>query len=100
MAASSSPWASALLNVRKRTPLRSGVVTLTSSSREGSSSVQAEFTLDTDLDTAASDVRDQLARFQFGANAHVPKEEASPKEALRVFLLDIPGRRSDGALDA
>jgi hydrophobe/amphiphile efflux-1 (HAE1) family protein len=39
-----------------------GIVTLTSSSREGASSVTAVFSLDTDLDTAASDVRDQLSR--------------------------------------
>ncbi len=39
-----------------------GIRTLTSTSREGSSQITAEFDLDVDLDTAASDVRDQLAR--------------------------------------
>lgn len=39
-----------------------GILTLTSTSREGASQISAEFSLDTDLDTAASDVRDQLAR--------------------------------------
>ena len=39
-----------------------GIRTLTSTSREGASQISAEFTLDTDLDTAASDVRDQVAR--------------------------------------
>ena len=39
-----------------------GVQTLTSNSREGASQVSAEFSLDTNLETAASDVRDQLAR--------------------------------------
>jgi hydrophobe/amphiphile efflux-1 (HAE1) family protein len=39
-----------------------GVQTLTSNSREGASQITAEFSLDTDLETAASDVRDQLAR--------------------------------------
>jgi len=39
-----------------------GIRTLTSTSREGASSISAEFTLDTNLDTAASDVRDQMAR--------------------------------------
>src|SRR5687768_86939 len=39
-----------------------GIRTLTSTSREGVSQVNAEFTLETDLDAAASDVRDQLAR--------------------------------------
>lgn len=39
-----------------------GIRTLTSTSREGSSQITAEFTIDTDLDTAASDVRDQVSR--------------------------------------
>ena len=40
----------------------SGIRNLTSTSREGVSQITVEFTLDTDLDTAASDVRDQLSR--------------------------------------
>jgi hydrophobe/amphiphile efflux-1 (HAE1) family protein len=39
-----------------------GIRTLSSISREGSSQITAEFSLDTNLDTAASDVRDQLSR--------------------------------------
>ena len=39
-----------------------GLDTLTSNSREGLSQISAEFSLDTDLDAAASDVRDALAR--------------------------------------
>jgi len=39
-----------------------GIRTLTSTSREGASQINAEFSLATDLDTAASDVRDQIAR--------------------------------------
>jgi hydrophobe/amphiphile efflux-1 (HAE1) family protein len=39
-----------------------GIRTLTSTSREGASTISAEFSLDTDIDTAASDVRDQVAR--------------------------------------
>ena len=39
-----------------------GIRTLTSSSREGASQISAEFSLDTDIDAAASDVRDQIAR--------------------------------------
>lgn len=41
-----------------------GIRTLLSTSREGSSQIVAEFTLDTPLDTAASDVRDQISRAQ------------------------------------
>ena len=39
-----------------------GVRTMTSSSREGSSSIQVEFRLDRDIDGAANDVRDKIAR--------------------------------------
>ncbi|PTY07863.1 acriflavin resistance protein [Opitutaceae bacterium EW11] len=39
-----------------------GIRTLNSTSREGSSSIVVEFTLETDLNTAASDVRDQISR--------------------------------------
>lgn len=39
-----------------------GIRTLTSTSREGTSQITAEFTLGTNLDTAASDVRDQVSR--------------------------------------
>jgi len=39
-----------------------GIRSLTSTSREGVSQITVEFTLETDLDTAASDVRDQLSR--------------------------------------
>ncbi len=39
-----------------------GIRTLTSTSREGASQISAEFSLETNLDTAASDVRDQMAR--------------------------------------
>lgn len=39
-----------------------GIDTLTSVSREGASIVTAQFSLDTNLDVAASDVRDQLSR--------------------------------------
>ena len=39
-----------------------GIDTLTSNSREGVSSITAEFSLDTNLEAAASDVRDALAR--------------------------------------
>jgi multidrug efflux pump len=39
-----------------------GIVTLTSVSREGASQINAEFSLDTNLEVAASDVRDQLSR--------------------------------------
>jgi len=39
-----------------------GIRTLTSVSREGTSLITAEFTVDTNLDSASSDVRDQISR--------------------------------------
>jgi multidrug efflux pump len=42
-----------------------GIRTLTSTSRDGRSTVQAEFTLGTDLERAANDVRDQVSRARF-----------------------------------
>lgn len=39
-----------------------GIYALSSTSREGSSQITAQFTLETDLETAANDVRDQVAR--------------------------------------
>ena len=39
-----------------------GIETLTSNSREGASSISAEFSLETNIEAAASDVRDALAR--------------------------------------
>src|SRR5690606_30833786 len=39
-----------------------GIRALRSTSREGASQITVEFSLDTDIETAASDVRDQVAR--------------------------------------
>jgi len=39
-----------------------GIVALRSTSREGASTISVEFSLDTNLEAAASDVRDQIAR--------------------------------------
>ncbi|HVS22291.1 MAG TPA: efflux RND transporter permease subunit, partial [Gammaproteobacteria bacterium] len=39
-----------------------GIVSLRSTSREGASTISVEFSLDTNLEAAASDVRDQIAR--------------------------------------
>ena len=51
-----------------------GIKTLTSISREGASQISAEFSIDTDLETAASDVRDQLAR----ATRNLPPDTNPP----------------------
>jgi hydrophobe/amphiphile efflux-1 (HAE1) family protein len=72
-----------------------GIRTLTSSSREGSSSVQAEFTLDTDLDTAASDVRDQLARVvrRLPPDANPPVLMKQNADSSPIFGLSLRSER-------
>jgi multidrug efflux pump len=51
-----------------------GVRAITSSSREGSSSIQVEFRLDRDIDGAANDVRDKVARIL----ARLPEDADQP----------------------
>jgi multidrug efflux pump len=63
-----------------------GIKTLTSNSREGASQISAEFSLDTNLETAASDVRDQLARI---CNLVVSKHiELITGDSIRKFLTE------------
>jgi hydrophobe/amphiphile efflux-1 (HAE1) family protein len=80
-----------------------GIRTLTSTSREGSSSVQAEFTLDTDLDTAASDVRDQLSRVvrRLPPDANPPVVMKQNADSSPIFGLSLSSdRRSPLELSA
>jgi multidrug efflux pump len=63
----------------------SGIRTLTSTSREGVSQITVEFTLDTNLDTAASDVRDQLSR----AVRNLPAD-ANPPVLNKAFADSSP----------
>ena len=51
-----------------------GIRTLSSSSRDGRSMITVEFTLDTDLEAAANDVRDRVAR----SMAQLPKDVDPP----------------------
>ncbi|HEY0943683.1 MAG TPA: efflux RND transporter permease subunit [Opitutaceae bacterium] len=69
----------------------SGIRTLTSTSREGSSQIVAEFTLDTDLDTAASDVRDQLSRAvrNLPADANPPVINKANADSMPIFGLSL-----------
>lgn len=68
-----------------------GVRTLTSTSREGVSQVNAEFTLGTDLDTAASDVRDQLARAVrfLPADVNSPVLNKAHADSTSIFALTV-----------
>jgi multidrug efflux pump len=64
----------------------SGIRTISSSSNQGSSQITAEFTLETDLEAAANDVRDKVA------------------QAVRLLPLDIDGppvvQKADANADA
>lgn len=66
-----------------------GIRTLLSSSREGASIITAEFTLDTDLNTAASDMRDQLSRASrtLPPDVNPPILSKSDADALPIFGL-------------
>jgi multidrug efflux pump len=68
-----------------------GIRTLTSTSREGTSQITAEFTLDTPLDTAASDVRDQLSRAQrnLPPDANPPVLNKSNADSTPMFGLAL-----------
>jgi multidrug efflux pump len=71
-----------------------GIRTLTSTSREGLSQLTAEFTLDTDLDTAASDVRDQISRAarNLPPDADPPVMVKSNADSTAIFAVAL---RSD-----
>jgi hydrophobe/amphiphile efflux-1 (HAE1) family protein len=64
-----------------------GIKTLTSTSREGASQITAEFSLDTDLDAAASDVRDQLSRAvrNLPADANPPLLNKADADSSPIF---------------
>ncbi len=80
-----------------------GIRTLTSTSREGSSQITVEFTLDTDLDTAASDVRDQISRAirNLPPDANPPVIIKSNADSTPIFSLVLHSdRRSQLELSA
>ena len=68
-----------------------GIRTLTSTSREGSSQISAEFALETDIDTAASDVRDQISRAvrNLPPDANPPVLNKSHADAQAIFGLAL-----------
>jgi multidrug efflux pump len=74
-----------------------GIRTLTSTSREGSSQIVAEFTLDTPLDTAASDVRDQISRAirNLPPDANPPILNKSDADSLPIFGLTVRSDKRD-----
>ncbi|WP_051361871.1 efflux RND transporter permease subunit [Solimonas soli] len=80
-----------------------GITALTSTSREGASQITAEFSLDTDLDTAASDVRDQLSRAtrNLPADADPPVLNKANADSSPIFGIALQSaRRSQLELSA
>ncbi|MBE2215982.1 MAG: efflux RND transporter permease subunit [Opitutaceae bacterium] len=71
-----------------------GISTIRSTSREGSSLINVEFTLETDLDTAANDVRDQLGRAvrNLPPDANPPIVNKANADSTPIFALVV---RSD-----
>jgi hydrophobe/amphiphile efflux-1 (HAE1) family protein len=80
-----------------------GIQALRSTSREGSSTITVEFALDTDLDAAASDVRDQISRVgrQLPPDIDSPILNKSDADSQPIFGLSIKSeRRSQLELNA
>jgi multidrug efflux pump len=81
----------------------SGIKSLRSQSREGGSQISVEFALDTNLEAAASDVRDQVARItrQLPEDVESPVVNKSDADSQPIFGLAISSdRRSQLELSA
>jgi multidrug efflux pump len=72
-----------------------GIETLTSNSREGVSAITAEFSLDTNLEAAASDVRDALARVvrQLPPDVDPPILSKADADANPIFGISLASDR-------
>lgn len=68
-----------------------GIRTLTSTSSEGNSNITVEFNLDVDLETAANDVRDRVARTQrrLPEDAEPPTVAKADADANPILFLGI-----------
>ena len=73
-----------------------GIETIQSTSRQGSSQIRIEFSLETDLESAANDVRDRVgrvaSRLPDDANPPVVRKADADAEAVFGFVLRGPGR--------
>ena len=81
----------------------SGIKSLRSQSREGGSQISVEFSLDTNLEAAASDVRDQVARIarQLPEDVDSPVVNKADADSQPIFGLSISSdRRSQLELGA
>ena len=72
-----------------------GIETLTSNSREGVSSISAEFSLDTNIEAAASDVRDALARVvrQLPPDVDPPVISKADADSNPIFGISLASER-------
>ncbi|NQX00342.1 efflux RND transporter permease subunit, partial [bacterium] len=68
-----------------------GIRTLSSESRQERSSITVEFTLDSDLDTAANDVRDRVARAarNLPVDANPPVVEKADADSSPILFLSL-----------
>ena len=74
-----------------------GIRTLSSSSREGRSRITVEFNLESDLETAANDVRDRVSRAMqyLPPNADTPIVTKSDADATPICNLSVMSDRRD-----
>ncbi len=74
-----------------------GIRTLTSTSREGQSTITVEFELEIDLEAAANDVRDRVSRAQrnLPADADPPTVRKADADASPIIFLNVNSDRRD-----
>lgn len=74
-----------------------GVKSIRSSSREESSNVTIEFNLDRDIDTAANDIRDRVARVlnRLPTEAEQPRVAKSDSDSSPIIWLTLAGSGQD-----
>lgn len=70
-----------------------GIRSISSVSRDGSSNITVEFTLDIDLETAANDVRDKVSQAvrQLPADVNPPIVTKADADASPIIILNISG---------
>jgi len=74
-----------------------GIRTITSESRQERSTITVEFTLDTDLDTAANDVRDRVSRAarSLPVDADPPVVEKADADASPIIFMSLQSDQRD-----
>jgi multidrug efflux pump len=74
-----------------------GIRTLSSESRQERSTITVEFTLETDLDTAANDVRDRVSRAarSLPVDANPPVVEKADADASPIIFMSLQSDRRD-----